>query len=203
MILRKYKEKIMSDVIDFNKIKNKATDKDLLKFEDYIYQLYYQLGEGKINFAELNMRLKQYMNDNSISQEKFNDIQNKLLQKYKDEYGIDFNNLGDQMEDLGIDLTQLGMPKGALDYESIRKTISFSEKFNNKIGQGLYKTYSIKNSANDLSILLKDDSVIIKSEGVINLKDNELNDFLVSYKKTLDNVSLKIELCEYVKKYEY
>lgn len=193
----------MSDVIDFNKIKNKATDKDLLKFEDYIYQLYYQLGEGKINFAELNMRLKQYMNDNSISQEKFNDIQNKLLQKYKDEYGIDFNNLGDQMEDLGIDLTQLGMPKGALDYESIRKTISFSEKFNNKIGQGLYKTYSIKNSANDLSILLKDDSVIIKSEGVINLKDNELNDFLVSYKKTLDNVSLKIELCEYVKKYEY
>lgn len=193
----------MSDVIDFNKIKNKATDKDLLKFEDYIYQLYYQLGEGKINFAELNMRLKQYMNDNNISQEKFNDIQNKLLQKYKDEYGIDFNNLGDQMEDLGIDLTQLGMPKGALDYESIRKTISFSEKFNNKIGQGLYKTYSIKNSANDLSILLKDDSVIIKSEGVINLKDNELNDFLVSYKKTLDNVSLKIELCEYVKKYEY
>lgn len=193
----------MNDIIDFNKIKNKATDKDLLKFEDYIYQLYYQLGEGKINFAELNMKIKQYMEDNNISQEKFNDIQNRLLQKYKDEYGIDFNNLGDQMEDLGIDLSQFGIPKGALDYESLRKTLGFSEKYNNRIGQSLYKSYSIKNETNDLSILLKDDFVIIKSEGVINLKDNGLNDFLVSYKKTLDDKPLKIELCEYVKKYEY
>ncbi|MDV3426431.1 MAG: DUF3867 domain-containing protein [Bacillota bacterium] len=193
----------MSDIIDFNKIKNKATDKDLLKFEDYIYQLYYKLGEGKINFVELNIKIKQYMEDNNISQEKFNDIQNKLLQKYKDEYGIDFNNLGDQMEDLGIDLSKLGIPKEALDYESLRKNLSFNEKYNNKIGQSLFKAYLIKNETNDLSILLKDDSVIIKSEKVINLKDNELNEFLVSYKKTLDNKPLNIELCEYVKKYEY
>ena len=193
----------MSDIIDFNKIKNKATDKDLLRFEDYIYQLYYQLGEGKINFVELNMKIKQYMGDNKISQEKFNDIQNKLLQKYKDEYGIDFNNLGDQMEDLGIDLSQFGIPKEALDYESLRKNLGFSEKYNNKIGQNLFKTYLIKNETNNLSILLKDDSVIIKSESIINLKDNELNEFLVSYKKTLDDKPLKIELCEYIKRYEY
>ncbi|MFA6939765.1 MAG: DUF3867 family protein [Clostridiaceae bacterium] len=193
----------MSDIIDFNKIKNRVTDKDLLKFEDYIYQLYYKLSEGKINFVELNIKIKQYMDYNNISQEKFNDIQNKLLQKYKDEYGIDFNNLGDQIEDLGIDLSKLGIPKETFDYESLRKNLGFNEKYNNKIGQSLFKTYLIENETNDLSILLKDDSVIIKSEGVINLKDNELNEFLVSYKKTLDDKPLKVELCEYIKKYEY
>lgn len=193
----------MSDIIDFNKIKNKVTDKDLLKFEDYIYQLYYMLGEGKINFAELNMKIKQYMENNNISQEKFNEIQNKLLQKYKDQYGLDFNNLGDQMEDLGIDLSKYGIPKEALNYESFRKSLSFNEKYSNKIGQNIFKTYFIRNESNDLLIYLNEDSVIIKSNGTINLKDNELNEFLVSYKKTLDEKPLKIELCENVKKYEY
>lgn len=193
----------MSDIIDFNKIKNRVTDKDLLKFEDYIYQLYYKMSEGKINFPELNKKIKQYMDYNNISQEKFNEIQNKLLQKYKDEYGIDFDNLSEQMEDLGIDLSKYGIPKEAFDYESLRKNLSFNEKYDNKIGQSLLKTYPIKNKTNDLLILLKDDSVIIKSEGVINLKDNELNEFLVSYKKTLDDKPLKIELSEYVKKFEY
>lgn len=193
----------MSDIIDFNKIKNRVTDKDLLKFEDYIYQLYYKMSEGKINFPELNKKIKQYMDYNNISQEKFNEIQNKLLQKYKDEYGIDFDNLSAQMEDLGIDLSKYGIPKEAFDYESLRKNLSFNEKYDNKIGQSLFKIYPLKNETNDLLILLKDDSVIIKSEGVINLKDNELNEFLVSYKKTLDDKPLKIELSEYVKKFEY
>lgn len=193
----------MSDIIDFNKIKNRVTDKDLLKFEDYIYQLYYKMSEGKINFPELNKKIKQYMDYNNISQEKFNEIQNKLLQKYKDEYGIDFDNLSAQMEDLGIDLSKYGIPKEAFDYESLRKNLSFNEKYDNKIGQSLFKIYPIKNETNDLLILLKDDSVIIKSEGVINLKDNELNEFLVSYKKTLDDKPLKIELSEYVKRFEY
>lgn len=193
----------MSDIIDFNKIKNRVTDKDLLKFEDYIYQLYYKMSEGKINFPELNKKIKQYMDYNNISQEKFNEIQNKLLQKYKDEYGIDFDNLSAQMEDLGIDLSKYGIPKEAFDYESLRKNLSFNEKYDNKIGQSLFKIYPLKNETNDLLILLKDDSVIIKSEGVINLKDNELNEFLVSYKKTLDDKPLKIELSEYVKRFEY
>ena len=38
----------MSDrIIDFNEIKNKAKDKDVDKFEEDIYSMYYQMAEGK------------------------------------------------------------------------------------------------------------------------------------------------------------
>lgn len=193
----------MNDIIDFNKIKNKVTDKDLQKFEEYIYELYYKLGEGKINFVQLNMQIRNYMNDNNISEEKFSNIQSKLLDKYKDESGLDLNNIEEQMKDLGVDLSKYGIPKEALNYESLRKNISFTEKYNTKLGQSIFKTFPIENDLNNLNIFIRDTEITIKSKGYINMKDTELNEFLVSYKKTIDDKPLIIEICENIKEYEY
>ena len=47
----------MDRVIDFNELKNKVNDKDIDKFESYIYELYYKMAEGKLNMAEFNQEI--------------------------------------------------------------------------------------------------------------------------------------------------
>ena len=66
-----------------------------------------------------------------------------------------------------------------------------------------FSEYTIKNDKNNLTILLDAHNVILKSEGIIDLTDNELNEFLCSYKKTLDDDVLKISICENTREYDY
>ena len=61
----------------------------------------------------------------------------------------------------------------------------------------------INNDKNNLTILLDEHNVILKSPGKIDLADNELNEFLCSYKKTVENDVLKISLCEDTREYDY
>ena len=69
-------------IIDFNEIKNKAKDKDVDKLEDYMYSLYYEMAEGKITMADFTKSMYKYMEDNNISQDKFINIQKKLMERY-------------------------------------------------------------------------------------------------------------------------
>ena len=65
----------MSDrIIDFNEIKNKVKDKDVDKFEEYIYSMYYKMAEGKLNMADFSKNIMSYMEENNISQDKLMNI---------------------------------------------------------------------------------------------------------------------------------
>ena len=63
--------------------------------------------------------------------------------------------------------------------------------------------YFIKNDKNDLRILLENEEVILISEKSIDLTDNELNEFLCSYKKVVEDKKLQISICENRREYEY
>lgn len=193
----------MSDVINFNEIKNKAKDKDVLKFEEYMYSLYYQMAEGKINMIQINQKVQDYVRDNNISQEKFLNIQKNFLKKMSSEYGIDMSSIEEQMKSLGIDASAYGLTNGELDYEKIANELRFEEKYKNKLEKKLINTYFIKNQKNDLKIILENDNVIIQSNQKIELVDGDLNDFLCSYKKKFNDKSLKITLCENISIYEF
>ena len=52
-------------------------------------------------------------------------------------------------------------------------------------------------------ILLDDHNVIIRSKDKVDLVDTELNEFLCSYKKTLNDDKLKVIICDYSKAYDY
>ncbi len=188
----------MSDIIDFNELKNKAKDKDVDKFEQYIYSLYYSMAQGEITMGNLSKKIQEYMIENNISEEKLFNIQKKLL----DRYGYDMDTLKNQMKNIGYDMPNL-VPGNGNSYEDIRKTMSFHDKYKGRLAINPYTTYSIKNQLNDLEILLREDKVLIKSNGRIDLKDEELNEFLVSYKKVLNDSNLKISLCENTSMYEY
>ena len=95
----------MSDrIIDFNEIKNKAKDKDVDKLEDYMYSLYYQMAEGKITMSEFTQKIYEYMNENNISQDKFLNIQKKLMERY----GFDSSMLEEQLKLAGINISNIG-----------------------------------------------------------------------------------------------
>jgi len=89
------------------------------------------------------------------------------------------------------------------DYENIRKSIGFNEKYKNSLNSKVVSTYSISNNSNKVDIILDKENVILRSSNAINLKDLELNEFLCSYKKVIEDKPLNISLCENIKTYEY
>lgn len=185
----------MSDkIIDFNELKNKVKDKDIDKFEDYIYSMYYKLAEGKMNMADFSKNIMSYMQENNISQDKLINIQKKFLERY----GLDPSMIEQQFKIPGFDMGSSGA-----NYETMRKTIGFQEKYKSRISSKAMSEYFIKNEKNNLKILLENEDVILISEKNIDLNDNELNEFLCSYKKVIEDKKVKIVLCENTKSYEY
>ena len=169
----------MDKIIDFNELKNRVNDKDVDQFESYIYSLYYKVAEGKLSMADFSNQLTEYMVQNNISQDKFLKMQTKLMERY----GIDTTGFEEQLKSLGLNNISTD-PK---DYEKVRRTLGFQEKYKDRL---VNKAMSYHN-------------VILKSPGKIDLADNELNEFLCSYKKTVENDVLKISLCEDTREYDY
>lgn len=187
----------MDGIINFDEIKNKAKDKDVDKLEQYIYSLYYSLAQGEITMGDLSKSISEYMEKNNISQEKFLNIQTEMLKRY----GFDMGDIEGQMKNLGIDMSNLGIQGG--DYENLRKTLSFQEKYKGKVKTSTVTTYFIKNEKNDIELILENNKVLITSPKNIDLQDSELNEFLCSYKKTLSDDLLDIRICENVGQYNY
>ena len=184
---------IMSDrIINFNDIKNKAKDKDVDKFEDYIYSMYYQMAEGKMNMADFSKNIMSYMQENNISQDKLINIQKKFLERY----GFDPSILEEQFKMSGFDM-------GGQPLQDLQKAVSFQEKYKGRLTSKAMSQYFIKNDKNDLTILFEGEKVNLISEKHIDLTDNELNEFLCSYKKVLEDKPVKIVICENAKNYEY
>ncbi|NMF05535.1 DUF3867 domain-containing protein [Clostridium beijerinckii] len=185
----------MSDkIIDFNELKNKVKDKDIDKFEEYIYSMYYKLAEGKMNMSDFSKNILAYMEENNISQDKLINIQKKFLERY----GVDPSLIQEQFKIPGFD-----MGGSNLDYQTIKKTMGFQEKYKSRISNKTMSEYFIKNEKNDLKVLLENLDVILVSEKSIDLNDNELNEFLCSYKKVIEDKKINIVICENVKNYEY
>lgn len=185
----------MDKIIDFNELKNKVNEKDIDNFESYIYSLYYKMAEGKLTMAEFTRDMTAYMEDNNISQDKFLKIQTKLMERY----GLDTKGFEEQIKALGLDK----LTNNPVDYEQARKTMSFQEKYKERIKVKPATEYSIKNDKNDVIILLDEHNVVIRSQAKVDLADSELNEFLCSYRKTLNDDKLKIVICDYCKEYDY
>lgn len=81
--------------------------------------------------------------------------------------------------------------------------MGFQEKYKSRISNKTMSEYFIKNEKNDLKVLLENLDVILVSEKSIDLNDNELNEFLCSYKKVIEDKKINIVICENVKNYEY
>lgn len=184
----------MSDrIINFNDIKNKAKDKDVDKFEDYIYSMYYQMAEGKMNMADFSKNIMSYMEENNISQDKLINIQKKFLERY----GFDPSMLEEQFKMSGFDMG------GGQPFNDLKKAVSFQEKYKDRLTAKAMSQYFIRNDKNDLIIYFEGEHVNLISEKHIDLNDNELNEFLCSYKKVLEDKPVKIAICENAKNYEY
>lgn len=183
---------VSDKIIDFNELKNKAKDKDVDKFEEYIYSMYYKLAEGKMNMADFSRNIMVYMQENNISQDKLINIQKKFLERY----GIDSSTIEQQFNIPGFNMN-------GPSYDAIKKTAGFHEKYKSRLSNKAMSEYFIKNEKNDLKVLLENTDVILISEKNIDLNDNELNEFLCSYKKVLEDKKINIVLCENIKSYEY
>ncbi|MBB6697207.1 DUF3867 domain-containing protein [Clostridium algidicarnis] len=183
-------------IVDFNELKNKAREKDIDNFEQYIYDLYYSLSQGELSIAAFSSKIKEYMDKNSISSEKLFNIQKEMMKRY----GLDPEDIESQMKSLGLNFSEMPIES---DYENIRKAIGFNEKYKNSLNSKVVSTYSISNNSNKVDIILDKETVILRSSNAINLKDLELNEFLCSYKKVIEDKPLNISLCENIKTYEY
>lgn len=179
-------------IVNFSEIKNKAREKDVQKIEDYVYGLCYDMSQGKLNMEDFSKNIQKYMEENDISQEKMFNIQKELMKRY----GLNMEDVEKQMKSMGMDVPKISKD---IDYESVRKTLSFQEKYKSGIGTEIFTTYSI----NNVDIYISGENVLLKSSGKINLEHLELNEFLCSYKKVVQDKKLKISICENVGIFEY
>lgn len=175
----------MSDVINLNDFKNKVRDKDVDELENYIYSLYFQVAEGKMTLADVNKEIRKYMEDHSISNSKFLELQKKLVERY----GYDPADLEKQLMGGANILFQKN--QGLLDKygASIKEMKGFLKE--------------IHNERNDLSIYSAGTRVILISERTIDLSDNELQEYLVSYKRQAGNDALDIQMAEKIQRFQY
>ncbi|MEG2353199.1 MAG: DUF3867 domain-containing protein [Clostridium sp.] len=185
----------MSDIIDFEQLKNKVKDTDIDKFENYMQNMYVSMSQGKLDMLEFSKEIQKYMKDNNISNEKLLNIQEKLMGRY----GLEMTDVYDQMKDMGIDTSAISNKN--TDYESMRKTMGFYDKYKERIKMKPFTIYTIKNQINDLEIFIEEENVTLRSLKKIDLGDVALNEFLCSYKKCLNNKALKICICDGM--YEY
>lgn len=218
----------MSDdrIIDFNELKNKVKETDIDKFENYMYNLYFSVADGSMTMSEFTSKIYDYMRENNISNEKFMNIQKKLLERY----GVDEAEIERQLKSMGInpnDLNSMGSmnindirnytmnsnnnssqdPKiEVVPKDDIKETIVKNSDFYNKFSQRLeYDSFIIsylKNDVNDLKIVINKENVTLMSEGSINLVDSQLNEFLLDYKNMIGK-KMKVKICENCKEYDY
>ena len=196
----------MSDdrIIDFNDLKNKVKDSDVDKFEQYIYNLYFSVMDGSMTMAEFSRKIYDYMRENNISQEKFINIQKKFMERY----GMDSQEIENQLKSFGIDLSVTGFSDIDLNnlsnenIENIRKSAGFYEKYGSKIQPKSCISSSIKNDTNDIEIMIDQEKVMLYSNKKINLMDAELNEFLLAY-KNMFNKKIRVVLCENYSEYDY
>lgn len=197
----------MSDdrIIDFNELKNKVKDSDVDKFEQYIYNLYFSVMDGKMSMAEFSRKIFDYMRDNNISQEKFMKIQKQFMERY----GMDTEEVEKQLRNFGIDSSTAGFMSNNTsskvsteDLESFKKSAGFYEKYGEKIQPKSCITTFIKNDLNDINVIIDQEKIMLCSDRKINLMDSELNEFLLEY-KNMFNKKIKVVMCETTNKYDY
>ncbi|MCC0628765.1 MULTISPECIES: DUF3867 domain-containing protein [unclassified Clostridioides] len=197
----------MSDdrIIDFNELKNKVKDSDVDKFEQYIYNLYFSVMDGKMSMAEFSRKIFDYMRDNNISQEKFMKIQKQFMERY----GMDTEEVEKQLRNFGIDPSAAGFMSNNTsskvsteDLESFKKSAGFYEKYGEKIQPKSCITTFLKNDLNDINVIIDQEKIMLCSDKKINLMDSELNEFLLEY-KNMFNKKIKVVMCETTNKYDY
>lgn len=218
----------MSDdrIIDFNELKNKVKETDIDKFENYMYNLYFSVADGSMTMSEFTSKIYDYMRENNISNEKFMNIQKKLLERY----GVDEAEIERQLKSMGInpnDLNSMGsmnindirnytmnannnssqdskievVPKDDIK-ETIVKNSDFYNKFSKRLEYDSFIISYLKNDVNDLKIVINKENVTLMSEGSINLVDSQLNEFLLDYKNMIGK-KMKVKICENCKEYDY
>ena len=178
------------NVIDFNDIKNKVKDKDIDKFEEYIYKLYSSVSQGSMSMVDFSREIMSYMEKNNISQEKFLDMQKKLMERY----GLNMSDVEGHLKNLGIDINSFNLDS---------TSISFYEKYQDKIKMKNVVTCIIKNNINEIDIIIDLENIILKSTRKISLNDPELNEFLRLYKKIMGDKKINITICENTSSYDY
>ena len=219
----------MSDdrIIEFNELKNKVKETDIDKFENYMYNLYFSVADGSMTMAQFTSKIYDYMRENNISNEKFMNMQKKLLERY----GVDEAEIERQLKSMGInpnDINSLSsmnindirnnnihsnnQPKKEepkvefVPVDNIQETIVKNSDFYNKFAKRLeydsYITSKLKNDVNDLKIIINKERVTLMSEGDINLVDSQLNEFLLDYKNMIGK-KIKVTICENCKEYDY
>lgn len=192
----------MSEIIDFNELKNKVKESDVDKFENYMYSLYSDVSSGKLSMAGFSRKMMEYMNENNISQEKFYKIQQKFMERY----GIDTKEMEDQLKKFGLDPEKIaGISSSNPSKESVDRYTSasgFYEKYSQKIKIKNSITSYIKNDINDIEVIIDENKVMLCSDKKIDLNDRELNEFLRAY-RNMFNGTIRVVICETTKKYDY
>lgn len=198
------KNNIDEKVIDFKTLKDQAKDSDVDKFENYMYDLYDKMIRGDGTMFDLHKKVNEYMAENDISEEKFMNIQRRMIERFgfnPDDLSEDFEKFKKDFDKNGSILSgenEIQSPNS----QSVGAKLGFYKLYDDGLKEKKILEYNLKNDKNDIRFILDKDKITLISEKKIDFSDNEMNILMAYYKETVGG-NLRVIVCEATNSYDY
>lgn len=181
-------------IINFDKLQEKWDEQEVDKFEAFLNSQMDGVFSGRLTMAEFSKSMRQYQQENNISNEKLIELQKKILSKM----GVDLD-----LNELDKEIANLEEVMKDEDGKTINiRKMAFFDYFSDKIETKEIPQMKMENGKNNLSLQFDGNQITIISEKQVDFSDDELNEIIAGYKESVEG-SLKIITCEATKIYEY
>lgn len=191
----------MSDekIINFADIKNRVTEEDVDAFEAFMSKELLNLDlNPELDMVGFANKISEYQERHNISNEKFMEIQTKMIERYG--FTASDDNLMQQEKKATEELNKRFRESDTYIYMSA--IFGLNAIFDDKVEEKRTLQLDIKNDKNDLRMIFSGTTVTIISEKKIDLSDDSINKAISRYRESAEK-TIRIQICEASNAYDY
>lgn len=191
----------MSDekIINFADIKNRITEEDVDAFEAFMSKELLNLDlNPELDMVGFANKISEYQERHNISNEKFMEIQTKMIERYG--FTASDDNLMQQEKKATEELNKRFRESDTYIYMSA--IFGLNAIFDDKVEEKRTLQLDIKNDKNDLRMIFSGTTVTIISEKKIDLSDDNINKAISRYRESAEK-TIRIQICEASNAYDY
>lgn len=191
----------MSDekIINFADIKNRVTEEDVDAFEAFMSKELLNLDlNPELDMVGFANKISEYQERHNISNEKFMEIQTKMIERYG--FTASDDNLMQQEKKATEELNKRFRESDTYIYMSA--IFGLNAIFDDKVEEKRTLQLDIKNDKNDLRMIFSGTTVTIISEKKIDLSDDNINKAISRYRESAEK-TIRIQICEASNAYDY
>ncbi len=181
-------------VINFDKLQEKLTEHGIEKYGKYLDSQIEQVLTGQVSMLELAKNMREYQEENNITEEMIIEFQKKSIEKSG--LNIDIDEIDRELEKF----TKMYRKDKEMLERMKQKT--FFKEHKDDVRFERVAIMEVETEKNKLTIVMEGKKLIMYSKNKIDFSDEKLNEIIKGYRKCFDS-DLEIITCEAANTYEY